>query len=51
MKDNVPLEVKKERLQRLNKKVGIYSQQAMSQYEGKIVTVLCEGSSKKMRMF
>ncbi|MDU7187768.1 MAG: MiaB/RimO family radical SAM methylthiotransferase, partial [Klebsiella sp.] len=47
MKDNVPLEVKKERLQRLNKKVGIYSQQAMSQYEGKIVTVLCEGSSKK----
>jgi len=47
MKDNVPLEVKKARLQRLNKKVGEYSQQAMSQYEGQIVTVLCEGTSKK----
>ena len=47
MKDNVPTEVKKERLQRLNKKVGEYSQKAMSQYEGEIVTVLCEGASKK----
>ena len=47
MKDNVPTEVKKERLQRLNKKVGEYSQKAMSKYEGKIVTVLCEGASKK----
>lgn len=47
MKDNVPLNVKKERLQRLNKKVGHYSQIAMSKYEGQTVTVLCEGSSKK----
>lgn len=47
MKDNVPTDVKKERLQRLNKKVGEYSQKAMSQYENEIVTVLCEGSSKK----
>ena len=47
MKDNVPLDVKKERLQRLNKKVGHYSQIAMSKYEGQTVTVLCEGSSKK----
>ncbi len=34
MKDNVPLDVKKERLQRLNKKVGHYSQIAMSKYKG-----------------
>ncbi|HCV1500988.1 TPA: tRNA (N6-isopentenyl adenosine(37)-C2)-methylthiotransferase MiaB [Staphylococcus aureus] len=47
MKDNVPLDVKKERLQRLNKKVGHYSQIVMSKYEGQTVTVLCEGSSKK----
>lgn len=47
MKDNVPLNVKKERLQCLNKKVGHYSQIAMSKYEGQTVTVLCEGSSKK----
>ncbi|ATG69060.1 tRNA (N6-isopentenyl adenosine(37)-C2)-methylthiotransferase MiaB [Staphylococcus lugdunensis] len=47
MKDNVPLEVKKQRLQRLNQKVGQYSQQAMSHYENTTVTVLCEGTSKK----
>ena len=47
MKDNVPEDVKKARLQRLNKKVGHYSEKAMNQYEGKTVTVLCEGSSKK----
>ena len=48
MKDNVPLEVEKERLQRLNKKVGIYILNLSNEvrYEGKIVTVLCEGSSK-----
>lgn len=51
MKDNVPLDVKKERLQRLNKMVGHYSQMAMSKYEGQTVTVLCEGSSKKMKKF
>ncbi|OEL02556.1 tRNA-2-methylthio-N(6)-dimethylallyladenosine synthase MiaB [Staphylococcus succinus] len=47
MKDNVPTDVKKERLQRLNKKVSYYSEQAMKRYEGQIVQVLCEGASKK----
>lgn len=47
MKDNVPTEVKKDRLQRLNKKVGQYSEKAMQHYEGQVVTVLCEGTSKK----
>ncbi|RZH88032.1 TRAM domain-containing protein, partial [Staphylococcus aureus] len=44
---NVPVNVKKELLQRLNKKVDHYSQLSMSKYEGQTVTVLCEGSSKK----
>jgi tRNA-2-methylthio-N6-dimethylallyladenosine synthase len=39
--------VKKDRLQRLNKKVGQYSEKAMQHYEGQVVTVLCEGTSKK----
>lgn len=47
MKDNVPQDVKKERLQMLNKKVGYYSEKAMNQYEGATVNVLCEGTSKK----
>src|SRR5699024_10912491 len=47
MKDNVPLEEKKARLQQLNKKVAYYSEQAMTQYEGQTVQVLCEGASKK----
>ena len=47
MKDNVPLEEKKSRLQQLNKKVAYYSEQAMAQYEGQTVQVLCEGASKK----
>ncbi|MBU6943470.1 tRNA (N6-isopentenyl adenosine(37)-C2)-methylthiotransferase MiaB [Staphylococcus sp. CWZ226] len=47
MKDNVATEVKKERLQRLNKKVGYYSERTLKAYEGEVVTVLCEGSSKK----
>ncbi|KAA3421815.1 hypothetical protein F1713_12385, partial [Streptococcus pneumoniae] len=34
MKDNVPTDVKKDRLQRLNKKVGQYSEKAMQNYEG-----------------
>ncbi|WRN52323.1 TRAM domain-containing protein [Staphylococcus aureus] len=38
-------------MQRLNKKVGHYSQIAMSKYEGQTVTVLCEGSRKKMIRF
>ncbi|WP_436861907.1 tRNA (N6-isopentenyl adenosine(37)-C2)-methylthiotransferase MiaB [Staphylococcus caeli] len=47
MKDNVPLDVKKERLQQLNKKVSYYSERAMQQYEGQVIQVLCEGTSKK----
>ncbi|MCG7339588.1 tRNA (N6-isopentenyl adenosine(37)-C2)-methylthiotransferase MiaB [Staphylococcus sp. ACRSN] len=47
MKDNVPMDVKKDRLQRLNKKVSYYSEHAMQPYEGQTVQVLCEGISKK----
>ena len=47
MNDNVPLDVKKDRLQQLNKKVAYYSERAMQQYEGQTVQVLCEGVSKK----
>ena len=47
MVDNVPEEVKKERLQRLNAVVAEFSAKALKQYEGKIVEVLVEGSSKK----
>ncbi len=47
MVDNVPEEVKKERLQRLNAVVAEFSANALKQYEGKIVEVLVEGSSKK----
>lgn len=47
MVDNVPEEVKKERLQRLNAVVAEFSTNALKQYEGKIVEVLVEGSSKK----
>src|SRR5699024_2405301 len=47
MEDNVPLEVKKERLQRLNKLVNEQSAQAMEMYEGQVVKVLVEGESKR----
>jgi len=46
MQDNVPMEVKKERLQRLNALVNEFSAKAMKQYEGEIVEVLVEGESK-----
>mgnify|MGYP001290367135 CR=1 FL=1 len=46
MKDNVPMEVKKERLQRLNELVNELSAKAMKKYEGEIVEVLVEGESK-----
>ncbi|MCA1009310.1 tRNA (N6-isopentenyl adenosine(37)-C2)-methylthiotransferase MiaB [Halobacillus halophilus] len=46
MKDNVSMEEKKDRLQRLNKLVNEQSAQAMKQYEGEIVHVLVEGESK-----
>lgn len=47
MTDNVPMRVKKDRLQRLNKLVNDMSLEAMKAYEGKIVDVLIEGESKK----
>lgn len=46
MKDNVSMEVKKERLQRLNKLVNELSAKAMKEYEGQVVEVLVEGESK-----
>ena len=50
MVDNIPMEVKKERLQRLNKLVNDMSAEAMKPYKGKIVEVLVEGESKRNRM-
>ena len=46
MKDNVPMEVKKERLQRLNAVVNELSAEAMKKYQGQTVPVLVEGESK-----
>lgn len=46
MIDNVPMEVKKERLQRLNALVNEMSAEAMKKLEGDIVEVLVEGESK-----
>ncbi|MEK5267481.1 MULTISPECIES: tRNA (N6-isopentenyl adenosine(37)-C2)-methylthiotransferase MiaB [Heyndrickxia] len=46
MKDNIPMKVKKERLQRLNELVNAYSKAAMEKYEGQVVEVLVEGESK-----
>ena len=46
-KDDIPEEVKKERLHRLNALVNEQSKQSMTSYEGKIVKVLVEGESKK----
>jgi tRNA-2-methylthio-N6-dimethylallyladenosine synthase len=47
MEDNVPLEVKKERLQRLNNLVNEMSAQNSTEYLDETVEVLVEGYSKK----
>lgn len=47
MEDNVPMREKKDRLQRLNKLVGDYTERALSHYLDQEVVVLCEGPSKK----
>ena len=47
MVDNVPEEVKKARLQRLNERVNEYSNKFNKRFEGQIVEVLVEGESKK----
>lgn len=46
MVDNVPMEVKKNRLQRLNAVVNELSANALKNYKGQIVEVLVEGESK-----
>lgn len=45
--DNVSLQEKKERLYRLNEKVGAYARSKNEAYVGKTLEVLCEGISKK----
>lgn len=47
MQDNVPMEIKKERLQRLNALVNETCALKMKEYNGQIVEVLVEGESKK----
>jgi tRNA-N(6)-(isopentenyl)adenosine-37 thiotransferase enzyme MiaB len=47
MKDNVPMEVKKERLQRLNKLVDQYAAESNAKYQNQLVEVLVEGTSRK----
>lgn len=47
MQDNVPMEVKKERLQRLNALVNDTCALKMKEYDGQVVEVLVEGESKK----
>jgi tRNA-2-methylthio-N6-dimethylallyladenosine synthase len=46
MEDNVPMEVKKERLQRLNNLVNETAAESMKKYKDQIVEVLVEGESK-----
>ena len=45
--DDVPMSVKKERLNRLNALVNKQSRKAMERYVGQVVTVLVEGESRK----
>jgi tRNA-i(6)A37 thiotransferase enzyme MiaB len=47
MKDDVPMEVKKERLERLNALVADIALKKMKRLEGKVVEVLVDGESKK----
>lgn len=47
MEDNVPFEVKQERLARLNEKANYYAHLKNENYRGKIVKVIVDGPSKK----
>src|SRR5699024_9027725 len=47
MKDEVPMEVKKERLQRLNELVNTQSRSSMEEYTGQVVKVLEKDERKK----
>ena len=46
MKDQISIKEKKERLQRLNERLGYYSKLNNKKWEGKIVEVLVDGYSK-----
>ncbi|MDF2699569.1 MAG: tRNA-2-methylthio-N(6)-dimethylallyladenosine synthase MiaB [Haloplasmataceae bacterium] len=46
MEDNIPQEEKKQRLYRLNELINKQYLEAHKKYEGQIVEVLCEGTSK-----
>ena len=45
-KDDTPLEVKKERLARLNKLTSFYAKQSSLRYVGKVLEVLVDGYSR-----
>jgi len=47
MEDNIPLEVKKDRLQRLNAVVNELAAEKNKAYQGRVVEVLVQGESKK----
>lgn len=47
MKDDIPLEVKEERLHKLNELVNKYAKEANDKYLGKVVPVLLENVSEK----
>ncbi|MEG0569925.1 MAG: TRAM domain-containing protein, partial [Erysipelotrichales bacterium] len=47
MEDNIPFEVKQERLQRLNEKANYYATKQNMKYKDKVVEVLVDGLSKK----
>ncbi|WP_096189053.1 tRNA (N6-isopentenyl adenosine(37)-C2)-methylthiotransferase MiaB [Evansella halocellulosilytica] len=47
MEDNIPMEVKKDRLRRLNEVVNDLAAKKNKPYEGQVVEVLVEGESKK----
>ena len=51
MKDNVPMEVKKERLQRLNALVNKLAIEKNNRYKGQIVEVLVDGESKIIQKY
>lgn len=47
MPDDTPMEVKKDRLKRLNEKIAYYGHANNEKYLGRTLRVLCEGPSKK----
>ena len=51
MEDNVSLDVKNDRLQRLNELINKYAKEANDRYQDKVVPVLIEGLSEKNENF